>query len=248
MDEMLRELERYGRYADGLRLLMQEAQSMMPERAEGRDKRRVALVVLGADGFPGTLRIESDWARKTKPEFLGDAVLNAFQAAVAARMEAWSQELERSGWTARSERLTPEEPGPAPVRGGLPPAFGGTRAAPTAFARPARPIEAIVDDAFRAFDKAEEPPPVPEATGTAASRRVRVTLSGDAGLAECHIDPHWAAGKSSTMLNGALAEALEQARDVLEASGGVPSLTGELNSLFGELMTLLQSPERLGGF
>lgn len=201
-----------------------------PERAEGMDSTGSVLVTIGPDNVPTAVEVSADWQRHLDPEQLGPAIMEASTAAVATRMQAWSQALEEdpvdSGGGSADEIPTPPAPNPLPA--GAP----GSRNLPD-----------LIEEALRVFANLGKPEtkaalgPV-AGVGTDESGHVSVTLS-PGGLQACEIDPRWARLQSGMALTAALAQALELARTNLTRNGETPA--SAYNGLLGEAFALLRN-------
>jgi hypothetical protein len=236
--DLIRELQQIQRYAAGLQDLLAQAQAQAPQQAEGTDRSGAVHVVLGPDGFPETIRVDSGWERRLSPEAFGGAVGEAFSAAIGDRLAAWTTTLRQQDWQAGVDRLR-----------------AGVEHAPVAptvrrDARPVRPrpLDAVTEDLIRAFDTVDElaAPPAPVAgTGSAASDRLSITLAASGALS-CTADPRWVSRQSPAALMSALSDALQAARaDLAQRSRAVGSAPADrLDRLLDEAFALLADPQR----
>lgn len=242
--DLIRELQQIQRYAAGLHDLLAQAQTQAPRQAEGTDRTGAVRVVLGPDGFPETIRVDSGWERRLAPEAFGGAVGEAFSAAMGERLAEWTDTLRRQGWQSNVDRL--QEDASRPSAGAVPPALRR----PAAAGRP-RPLVDLAEDMIRAFDTADRlSAPAPQATGTGsvASGRLTVTLAANGALS-CEAEPQWVSRQSPAALMSALNEALHAARaDLDRQAAHAPDpqpATTRLDGLFGEAFALLSDPRRL---
>jgi hypothetical protein len=203
-------------------------------------------MVVGADGFPQSVRVARDWERKIRPEQFAAAVAEASQAARSARLTTAADALQRGRDRERAVGRAGFVPSPPATPARLPAAAGQG----TPEARP-RPLPSLVEHALELFSDVEQfrPPPPVHGTGRAAAGRLSVTLFAS-GAISCSADPRWVTGKTSAMLAGTFREAADEARSALaEAQAHDPSPqtspADALKTLFDEAMALLQDPRRL---
>jgi hypothetical protein len=264
--DLIRELQRIQRYATGLGDLLAHAQAQAPRRAEGTDRSGGVRVVLGPDGFPETIRVESGWERRLAPEAFGGAVGEAFSAAMGERLAEWTDTLRREGWQSEVDRLKSGSPGgsgggsSSPSWSGSPGGSGGAGGnglgpsgdgIPPALRRrpePKRPIGDVAEDMIRAFDTVDamaRPPAAASGTGSAAGGRLTVTLAGNGALS-CTAEPQWVSRQSPAALMSALNEALHEARADLERqpAAAPPPATTRLDGLLDEALAALANPLR----
>jgi hypothetical protein len=241
-DDLAAQFARIQQYAAGLRGLLADAQARAPRRAEGSDEKKTVHVVLDADGMPQSFTVSADWESKVKPDGLGGAVMEAFQAAVGQRLAEWTTTLNRVGWQDEVELL--KRGGGGRDEGEVPPAF---RKQPQQPAEP-RPLGDLAEDMIAAFDRpASFAPPSPTeatATGTVGGDKVVVSLSGN-GLVSCTVDGHWARRQTANQLSKALGDALATAKSRLSRRPATPNPAEGLDRIFGEAMALLNDPRRL---
>lgn len=125
-DELLRELSQIQQYAAGLQSLLSSAQTQAPPSSEGADRSGTIRVRLDADGQPDSFRVEPGWHRKLAAPAFGNAVIEAFQAAIGMRLAVWTNTLQERGWQAEVDRLqvsSRDKQPPALPAAQLPPAF-----------------------------------------------------------------------------------------------------------------------------
>jgi hypothetical protein len=236
--DLIRELQQIQRYAAGLHELLAQAQTQAPRRAEGTDRSGGVRVVLGPDGFPETIRVDSGWERRLAPEAFGGAVGEAFSAAMGERLAAWTDTLRQQGWQSDIDRL----------KG----AADRSPEAPPALRRPtpprSRPIGDVAEDMIKAFDTVDamaRPPAPASGTGSAAGGRLTITLAGNGALS-CTAEPQWVSRQSPAALMSALNEALHAARaDLARQHPPAAATTGRLDGLLDEAFALLSDPRRL---
>lgn len=239
-DDLAAQFARIQQYASGLRGLLADAQARAPRRAEGSDEKKAVHAVLDANGMPESFTVSADWESKIKPNGLGGAVMEAFQAAVGQRLAEWTTTLNRVGWQDQVELLKSD----GGAAGEVPPAFGKQAPWPTE----SRPLGDLAEDMIAAFDQpASFAPPSPTdatATATVLGNKVVVSLSGN-GLVSCTVDGHWASRQSASQLTDALRDALATAKSQLSRRPAAPNPAEGLDRIFGEAMALLNDPRRL---
>jgi hypothetical protein len=245
-EDIGRELRKIQQYAAGLQGLLADVHAKSPRSAEGTDRSGAVRVVLGHDGLPASVRVESDWQRRLKPEGFGGAVMEAFSVAMGERMAVWTTELEEQGLRSKVERLRTgfDSQSAATPAGQIPAAF---RRAEASAVSP-RPMGDITEEVLKAFDSvneftAQSAKPT-TADGTSAQGKLKITLSKSA-LVSCVAEPRWVAGQSAARLMNALGEALRGAREELATLAEKPEPGGHLDRLFGEALSLLKDPNRL---
>jgi hypothetical protein len=229
------DMGRAQRQAERLRRLVAETRGDLPGRTEGTDRTGAVRVVLGGDGLPTSIEVAADWQHRVVASAFGDAVLDAFDTATRARVEAWSAALRR--------------PRPAaPVHGDA--RYGRL---PPVDATPARPMTMLVDEVLRAADdlvrRGAAPPATPTGTGSDGSGRLTLTLSA-AGIESCTAPAHWLSCQYADDLNSALARALAAARaDLGVAQAGQVDASGpdaRPYRLLDELFAAFADPRRSG--
>jgi hypothetical protein len=256
-EDVVAELRRLQRYASGLRSLLDDAQSQVPDRAEGADRTGVVRVLLAADGLPREIRVASGWHRRLAADRFADAVAQAGTDALSARLTAWSATLEQQDWQGRAERL--RDPGSQPLSGGsggIPPALRGPAAAgspsPAHPGRPAPPgaprrsLGELTEEMIRAFDTtaAATAKPADPKVGTGTSGGLTITVSRTGPVA-CDADPRWVAEQTAARLTTALGKALAAARADLDRAVADENPAGPLDGLLAEALSMLADPARL---
>ncbi|GAB3905592.1 hypothetical protein ACFQ1S_06885 [Kibdelosporangium lantanae] len=237
-DDLAAQFAQIQKYTAALHSLMTAAQEHAPRQSAGADRSGAVQVTLGSDGLPRTFRVDNDWDRKIEPAAFGGAVVEAFQAAISDRLEAWSRSLAEDGWQDRVDQL--RSPG-APTEGTIPAAFRK----PVEDVVP-RPIGDIAEDVFKAFDDvtASPPPETTEASGTDQTGKLVLGLSAQ-GLTSCTVDERWAADQTAARLMNALGQALTAAKEDLARDSQRPQPLSGVDHLFAEAMALLNDPRRL---
>lgn len=235
-EDLTTQFARMQKYTAALRHLLADAQDRAPHEASGTDRTGAVQVVLGPDGLPKKVRVDPSWQRTLGAAGVGPAVMEASQAALKERMDAWTEALAEDGFQDRVADMkrgrAPESRVPAMFRKPVP------EVAP-------RPIGAVAEDMFSAFDKVRTSTPSNDpAAGTDRSGKVTITLSTTA-LTACTVDAEWAEDQPGTAVADALGEALRAAKRELAQSGAnrVDPADG-LDGLFAETMALLNDPRR----
>lgn len=235
-DDLMAQFAMMQKHTAALRLLLSDAQERAPRESSGTDRTGAVQVVLGRDGLPSTMRVDPSWKQAIGAAGVGSAVMEAFQAAVKERMDVWTEALAEDGFQDRVEAMK---------RGRAP-----ESRVPAAFRKPVptvtpRPIGAIAEDMFVAFDNVRTSPPTNDpASGADRSGKVTITLSTTA-LTGCTVDAEWAEEQSGTAVTDALGEALRAAkRELAESGANRTDPAGGLDGLFAETMALLNDPRR----
>lgn len=245
MDELIRDLSQIQSYAAGLQGLLDTAQAAAPTASTGADGSGMISVHLGSDGLPKFFRVDQNWQRRITPENVGQAVLEAFQAAMGDRLANWSRTLEQQGWRDKADelRLGSTTESAHSTAGQVPAAFRH----PEAASNP-RPIDAVTEDMIKAFDKVDEIAAAKQrtgiGTGTDRSGKLTLTLSPSA-LVSCVADVKWVSALSATMLMNALGEGLAAARTDLARQGKQAPASPGLTGLFAEALALLNNPQQV---
>jgi hypothetical protein len=241
-EEFMRELRRFQQYTGALQSLLAQAQAKAPERSEGRDPSGAVQVIAGPDGFPQAIRIGDGWQRRVEATALQGAVMQAYEAAMGDRLNAWSRDLDEADWRGKVDRLendpNPGEPFPEPEPAA--PANGPEGVTP----RPLDEIaEAVLSGADAVAGMSSEPP---TGKGSAASGRVTVSLTPH-GMTTCSLDTAWAAGRSGGTLTEAFAEAITAARTDLERARreAERNPAAGMEGLINEAIAILRDPRRL---
>jgi len=240
VNDLMSQLAQIQRYASGMGRLIADAQEAAPSRAEGVDRTGAVRVELGRDGVPVSFRVAQDWHAKVAPAEFCPAVMEAFQAAMATRLEAWSETLRTDGWTDRLEELKR----PAETSNGQAPTI------PAAFRKPAttRSASTLTDDMLRMLENpASTAPKVPGGgTGTGSSADDRLTISvSDTGLVSCTAEPRWVADQTAARLMTALSEALRAAKSALANAPKNAEPANEVDRLIADALGVLGDPSRL---
>jgi len=234
--EILGKLQRVQQGAEGLYALMTSLRAHAPVRADGYDSTRQVRVSIGADGLPTAIRVENGWQDQLEPQAIGQAVLDAFTAAVAEAMRAWSETLEEASWQSRVDDLEGSQARHLHERDpGFPPS------AATGSSGNRDPQE-IAEDALRAAERLRTQLTTKPAVGVGADRsgNVSITLS-QSGLRECQVrTARWASWQDGRSLTVALETALRAARSELDAQRALQPTPGSFNQLLGEALAALQ--------
>jgi hypothetical protein len=242
-DELIRNLARLQRRTADLEKLINSAHAAAPEHSTGMDSSGMIAVTLGADGLPQSFRVARHWRRRLVPENIGHAVFEAFQAALAERMNAWSGNLAEQRWRERFDEHRASPPlSSTPDRaepGTSAPALPGPGIAP-------RSVDAVAEDVIKALDEAGQVAAAirqPTGTGSDESGMVVLTLSGS-GLVSCAVDARWAPGRTAVMLAKALSQALVAARTDLGRQAEGPRATDVFGGVAAEALALLTDRHR----
>jgi hypothetical protein len=224
------ELDALFQHASELQKTLEGIDSAMPERSEATDRSGAVRVVLGTEGLPETFRVATDWNRRIDPRSLGEAVVEACEAAMQQRLAAWAQVLEDQGLMERIRRIDRLEAQTSAAAGlsddSLPPALQRKPVRPQT-----PPLEMLADKAMSAQDaldaylasSAGAPPREPQGTGTDRTRALRLTVT-ESGTVSCDIDPKWAARRPGPQVAEALNNVLGFARrDLAKAVEAAPS-------------------------
>lgn len=257
-DDLTANLGDLQQQASALRDILSTAtsESAAPAETTGSDRSGTVAMVVGADGFPQSVRVARDWERKIRPEQFAAAVVEASQAARSGRLTTAADALQRGRDRERAAgRHADRDPqgrtaGFVPSSPATPARLPAAAGQGTPEARP-RPLTSLVEHALELFSDVEQfrPPPPVHGTGRAAGGRLSVTLLAS-GAISCSADPRWVTGKTSAMLAGTFREAVDEARSALaeaQAHDASPqtSPADGLKTLFDEAMALLQDPRRL---
>jgi hypothetical protein len=207
------------------------------------------MVRLGADNLPQTVRIAPDWQHRLTAEMFGHAVSEACQKAAGERMSIWWAALQREGWQARADKLGTDRIG-KPSAPSADPLSTGLRQQMEE-AKP-RPLADVADEMMRAAGRVSElsrnPRGPATGSGTAASARLSVTVSG-AGLVSCEAEPRWVARQTGAALATALSTALAAARsDLATAVKRAADPADGLDRLLVETLSILSKLSPHTGF
>lgn len=227
---------------------MAEIQASLPGGADAADAHGAVRVRVGRDGLPEHISAATDWQRRISPETLGHAITEAARNAASAFMEEWGRNLPDGPWGDRSEAGTVGTP--PPVRQAQEHPVDDPPERDLRYVLP-RPVDDMAEEAIAALESAGNTAPeaLRDAQGTGSDRGRHVTLTLVPGsLASCDMDTGWAARESTVKINGALSEALEDARSALARatlSGQAQSVRQQMDGLLDESLAILQDPRRL---
>jgi hypothetical protein len=243
MEEVIRDLRRLAGYAAGLQELMVELEQAAPARTEGTDRSGAVQAILGRDGLPEAIRVQSSWSERIDARMFAAAVAESVGAAARERGLAWSQALEKSGWQERAADL---KGGRARTPAAVPPAFLRGDARPQPLDQLAEETIALASNVTSRIGRAPKRPG--NGAGTNRTRTVTLTVARS-GQVSCQADPRWVAGKSGGQLSEALAEALSAARQDLAASAAAEAesrndAAGVQERLLAEIFAALKYPQR----
>lgn len=242
-EELFADLAKVQRYAAEVQDLMSAADRFAPRSAVGEDKSETVKVTLDGEGLPSEFRVGPGWARSVGAARLGAAVVEAATVAAANRMAEWTRVMDENGFREKADAIearAERAPG-KPVPGELPTAFRMP-------AGPPRPLDVLVEDALRAFDKVEaredRSPAGAEGTGRDSSGKVIVTLQAGS-LTRCDIERSWAARQNGDGIARALEEATANARRALLQAppDERTSEKEDLNAIFGEALAVMRDLE-----
>jgi hypothetical protein len=234
MADFVTDLYRLQKFTDGLRSLLDASVSGASSRIEASDRSYAVLVVLAPDGTVESIRVDEDWKRKVRPEALGAAIMQAYSAAAAQRVRAWTAALTESDWQEKADRLKERidaDPGEPEPQVHYPRDL--SRVAPRDPAAITAEVGAVLDS----LGDLDGPPVEVTGTGTAGFGKLAVTLS-PSGLISCAVDPMWAGQQTGTDLTEALGLALAAARDAL-AAAVAQGPAGRLNTLLDQALVNL---------
>jgi hypothetical protein len=246
-DEPIRDIARLQHRMADLERLISSAFAAAPIRSTGTESSGMISVTLGADGLPQSFHIARHWRRRLTPGNIGQAVLEAFWAALAERMRVWSRNLAEQRWREEfDEHRTgpPAMPAVDPTGdrtpGGLP--RTGSTTTP-------RSADTVAEDVIKALDRAEHIAAVRQPTGTGSddSGSVTLTLSGT-GLVFCTVDERWATRRTAVMLTKALGQALVAGRADLARQADRPPPSATFSDLTAEALELLDDQRRGNDF
>ncbi|BCB74502.1 hypothetical protein GCM10022251_74240 [Phytohabitans flavus] len=171
--EILGKLQRIQQQAEQLSNFVASLQAGAPQGADGYDATEQVRVEVGADGLPTGIRVESGWQDRLGPHAVGQAVVEAFAAAVANGMRAWSDSLAATSWHARAAELD--------AQGKFPAASNQVAFSPPAVTGSAgrRDPQEVAEDVLRASERLRQQTAAQAlvGVGTDVSRNVAVTLS-----------------------------------------------------------------------
>lgn len=240
-DDLLAQFAQMQKYMSAMHNMINRAQAYAPREAKGADETGTVTVVLGPNGLPASYRFVEDWDEHVRPEELGNAVVEAFQAAVTKRMAQWSETLEEADFQDEIDRL---KRGVVSDRERVPEAFQGK----VPEVDNPRPLSEITEDVLGAFNNIDSfagAPPTDTATGTDESESVTVTLSAT-GLTSCTVNVRWAERATATRLMVALTQATDAAKKELSSEARKRNRSAGLDRLIAEAMARLSNPATLG--
>ncbi|WP_434740716.1 hypothetical protein [Micromonospora sp. SH-82] len=205
-DEIIDKLRRLHQHTTELTALLAAVQSKSPpQQAVGTDARGSVQVAIGADGLPTVIEVAGDWQRRVEPQDLGRSVRAAYEDAVAAGQRAWAAGFDDDAWAAEVNRVRSRDRD-RPDGAELVPVLG-----------PGREPLALNEELLKALHAARtssNTSPQP-AAGSNWGRTVSISLTPQ-GLDGCEIEARWVVGQPVRAVNGGLAEALREARAVLQ--------------------------------
>jgi hypothetical protein len=202
-EDILRDM---GGHAASQQELINEFQGGMPRSVQATDPSGVVAVTLDNDGLPASFEVDDGWTSSLHPTALGPAVVAAFTAASRRRFSAFASLLEKIDLPAEGD----EQPvAPQQFQPPIQPSQPGEPVMPREVGELLSELLDITDD-LDAFADA----PARQATGSAASGMLTLTLGSD-GTLSCSADQAWASDKSGTEVAAALNTALAAARGEL---------------------------------
>ena len=258
-DDIMGLVDRLQQVAPLLDELLTGTPSAAAEPGTGTDGSGTVHVILDRAGLPASIRIDPDWHRHLAPDGLGTALAQASRAAVSARTSALTGALDGPDRMGSFERIRSyvvghgDLPGRSDLAGRGEVARHGPRPEPRAPDRPPpphdpvppRPASAVVADVLRVLntvpDPVPEPTAPPEATGSAASGRLVLTIAPD-GTLSGRISAEWLARQEPAELVAALDTALRAARAAHAAANPAAADTAWLDGLIGEALAVLADP------
>jgi hypothetical protein len=253
MEEVIRDLRRLAGYAAGLQELMTDLEQAAPARSEGTDRSGSVQAVLGRDGLPEVIRVQSGWSDRLDANTFAGAVSESCGNAARQRGLAWSQALEQSGWQRRANELHADGArAPSVTPGAVPPAFMRANVRPRPMDDLAEETIALGAEVMNAAGGARARRQEQTRPGTGSNRTKTVMLTvARGGQVSCQADPRWVTGKSGGQLTEALTEALAAARGALAESSSSDATAGRLSDVGGrqerllaEIMAALNNPQR----
>lgn len=251
MRELLDELYRFRLYTSAFQGLLKDAQARAPQSSEGTDSSLAVRAQIGCDGQLESVHISPGWQHKLSPEAFSSAVLEAFQAAVAAQLKAWSRSLEEESWQSKIERLkNDQEKQPPPTARASHSAHIGDYSRDDITPRG---LDEVVEDVIKAADSIQTltrtPPKNSQVSASSANGMVKITLSRR-GLESCTVDPRWVSRQSGPRLTAAIGDAIAQARAGLariESDAQSAIDFAGLDRLLSETLFILNKPQRFAG-
>ncbi|GAB3140947.1 hypothetical protein GCM10027290_12660 [Micromonospora sonneratiae] len=205
----------------------------------GEDPTGTVRIVLDEAGQPADVELASEWRSAVGSDGLADGVRQAWQAAVGARVTAWSEAVETSSPPAPPAGH--RQPSPVDLPSDAEPGdLLGYRVQSNLSG-----LMSLLADAEAALDQVQRltvgAGPA-TAQGRSADREVTVTISAGE-LIELQADPRWLAGASATAVGRAIRAALVDAHRSLSQSEAVPqpAALGELGTLTTDPVALLRT-------
>ncbi len=205
-------LEFGGQGASGQELIS-NLQARLAQPVQAADPSGAVEVTLGPDGLPSSFEVDEGWTRSLHATAIGGAVLGAFRAATVRRLALFAAVLEETDLPGEGDTEQPvpvqQFQAPSPSGGTFPP----------------RSVDEFISEvlALTADIEALAEPAVVQATGSAASGMLTLTLGGDGNLS-CEVDQAWASDKTGGELTTALNTALGVARrELTEAANASPA-------------------------
>ncbi|GAA4625810.1 hypothetical protein GCM10023196_031440 [Actinoallomurus vinaceus] len=227
-----------------IKRLIAEAFEKAPRRSEGTDDAASVRVVLGGNGLPERIQVVADWRNRVAPEKIGDAVVDAFRAAVHKRVVTWAVALEETGWQNKANRLQQylNDDNISMPRGRLPAAF---KREPAEIVP--RTLEDVAEGFIKAADRISKTPLRVKVRrqniGWGAAKKIRLILDDD-GIKSCTIDCEWASARTAAELSEGLSKALAVARLSLAKNLKDNAPNVGLEDLLGSALELFVNPHR----
>jgi DNA-binding protein YbaB len=215
------------------------ADAALRQSAQGTDATGSITVVLGTDGRVADVRPAPRWRDRLASDQVGDAVLEAAQAAAINRLDAWSQALDAQ-----------PEPGAATT---LPPVVDlAALRADAPFVNLLGMLDevtATLDQAIAASKQPTAPAPASPATVededadlSYGSRPVVVRLDAAGAVEHVDIELRWLAGADRARLGDALTAAFVRAYDLADASPAVARPADGVPPTSPELAEIIRNP------
>jgi len=235
---LIDDLQFLHRNMNAFQKLLREGEEQAPGPVDASDSSGQVRVFLDASGTASSIRVSAGWKQRLAPEALAQAVTEASRQAVSERVALWGENLERTDWKGKVDRIGQRiERGLGGEEAGAPPAFQRMRGQ----SEP-RPVNVLAEEMLKLFDRTQNftaPSAPAEFTGRDRSRRVSLSVAPGAGITGCDIDARWAGGQNATDLTSALKGALEAALAEAAARPAPPSPAEGVDGLLAETLTLL---------
>ncbi len=233
--DLTRRLADLQRYTDGLRTVVAAVDTETPQPSEGVDASGAVTVTVNGAGTVAAVRVRQGWQQCLGAREVADAVMQAFEAAVAAGMQRWSTALERAAWPSRVQRF---EAGDGPA-GSIRRDQAPEQPRPAGSARDPHEVTEDVLAVLSTVRTATAAAAPGAATGCDETGRVSITVSGtDGRLEACTVEPGWAARQDGHALTAALSAALRAAQ--AQVAGQNPDAQrGELDRLLADALAVL---------